>query len=126
MTLNKTFIHQAVDTVDPFAFSAENFKRMKAWQVQETECSWFYARRATVPKKDMIAALEADLQALRDAPEIPEDQFEDNLLDCLQDYLPENQEEAAYWREGDCTYPRRDDGTVDVDALKEHFPECAP
>ncbi|MFB3095434.1 MAG: hypothetical protein ACE10O_06215, partial [Candidatus Acidiferrales bacterium] len=62
--VDSTFIEQAMDTIDPFLFSNENFKKLRLWQAQPVEMSWAYIRKAAIPKEEMIAALKADLEDL--------------------------------------------------------------
>ena len=112
----ESFIQQAAETVDPFCFSSHNFNQLALWHVQTTEMSWFYARRKTMPRDDMIAALEQDLDRLRNAQPLSDDELEDQVLDWLQ----ENCADFTHpdWREGEAFYPRLLDGTVDADRAR--------
>ena len=115
--IGATLIHQAIDTVDPFAFSDYNFKQLKLWQVQPIGASWFYIRRDTIPREEMIAALEEDLARLRNAEPLSDEELMECVLDWLQEYIPPYGDYE--WREGTCSYPRRSDGTVDVGRMEE-------
>ena len=112
----RSLVEQAIHTVDPFAFSDFNFRRLAIWQAQPLEVSWSYCRRKTIPRETAIAALEADLARLRATEPLSEAELLDRALDWLQAYTPPPQ--AIEWREGTCTYPRRDDGTIDVERLR--------
>jgi ParB-like chromosome segregation protein Spo0J len=115
-----SFIQQAVETVDPFAFSHHNFKGLKLWQVQSFEASWAYVRHKTIPREEAIAALEADLSTLRAAKELSEEELAERALDWLQQYTP-NARTRDEWREGTCTWPRRRDGTIDIDFVRAYW-----
>ena len=119
--VDHTFIEQTMDTINPFLFSNENFRKLRLWQVQPVEMSWFYIRKATLPKEEMIAALRADLEDLESAEEISADENKERLLHYLQSYVrPEGDRET--WREGTCTYPRLPDGTVDTQTFQKYYP----
>ncbi len=72
------------------------------------KASWYYLRRKTIPRDQAIAALEADLEILRNITPLTEGELTEKVLDWLQNYTPGNPGE---WREGDCTYPRQPDGS---------------
>ena len=120
--VDSTFIEQAMDTIDPFLFSNENFKKLRLWQAQPVQMSWAYIRRATLPKEEMIAALKADLEDLESAEEISVDERDEHLLNYLQSYV-RLEEDRETWREGTCTYPRLPDGTVDAEECQKYFPQ---
>ena len=63
--VDPTFIQQAMDTVNTDQFSYENLKRLRLWDIQPHEMSWYAFRRKTVPRAEMIEALEADLETLK-------------------------------------------------------------
>jgi len=108
-----TLIQQAIETVDPFAFSHHNFGRMEIWKAASSEMSWYYIRRRTLDRESAIAALEKDLEMLKQAKPLSDEEFTEGVLDFLQNFSPG----IAYrhdWREGVCTSPRLPDGTVDI------------
>ncbi len=117
-----SLIDQARETVDPFAHSHHNFSRLNIWRVQPYEMSWASVRRKTIAREEAIAALEADLAALRTAQPLTDEELEARALDWLQAYTPRYQHE---WREGECTYPRLPDGSIDVDHYKRFTEEQA-
>jgi len=112
--IGRTLVRQAVDTVDPFSFSDENFSQLALFKAQTTEVSWYYFRRKTIPREAMIAALEADLDKLRSAEALSDGDLEERVLDWLQGYMPAHG--GFEWREGVISFPRLPDGTVDTDA----------
>lgn len=118
--IGRTLIKQAMDTVDPYSFSDYNFKQLKIFQVQPIETSWYYVRRKTIPREEMIAALEEDLDRLRNVKQLSDTEFTERVLDWLQEYLPPIPADD-YFREGVCTYPRLSDGRVDVELYHESF-----
>ena len=112
-----SFIQQAGESVDPLAFSHANFQRLRLHSVMPHETSWAYIRRKTIPREAAIAALEADLEAMRSTAPLTEAELTERALEWLQAFTPKHPDE---WREGTCTYPRNPDGTVDV----AQFQEC--
>jgi len=110
-----------MDTIDPFLFSNENFKKLRLWQAQPVEMSWAYIRRATLPKEEMIAALKADLEDIESAEEISADERDEHLLNYLQSYV-RLEEDRETWREGTSTWPRLPDGTVDAQTVEKYYP----
>jgi ParB-like chromosome segregation protein Spo0J len=112
-----SFIQQAGESVDPLAFSHANFQRLRLHSVMPHDVSWAYIRRKTIPREAAIAALEADLEALRGSMPLNEAELTERALEWLQAFTPKHPDE---WREGTCTYPRNPDGTVDV----AQFQEC--
>ena len=122
--VDHSFIEEAVNSENPLTFSDENFKKLRLWSVHPVDLSWLYIRRRTIPRNEMIAALEADLKDLRNAEALDEHDLQGRVLDYLQDYVrPAEGREG--WREGTCTYPRRNDGTVDADAFTKCYPDLA-
>ncbi len=120
--VDHSFIEEAADSQDPLTFSDENFKNLRLWSIQPIDLSWFYIRRRTMPRDEMIAALEADLEDLKKTEVLGERDFQERVLDYLQNYV-RPLEDRKGWREGTCTYPRRDDGTVDAEAFTKHYPD---
>jgi hypothetical protein len=118
---DRSFINHVADTISPFIFSDSNFKKLRIWNAQPIEMSWFQIRRQAIPTEDMIAALEDDLKMLKGAEPLQEEDFQNRVSDYLQGYTHPIEDREA-WREGTCTYPRLDDGTVD----KDEFYGCYP
>ena len=119
-SIGRTLVEELAQTVDPFAFSTHNFKQMSIWKATPSVMSWWYIRRKTITKEDAIAALEADLEKMRNAQPLTDAEFDERLLDELQAYKVGGMQ-AADWREGVQTYPRFPDGSVDPDAANEVY-----
>src|SRR5262249_5268553 len=64
-----TLIKQAFDTCDPLAFSYSNLQRLQAnvYKAMPAEMSWYYFRHRTISRDEAVAAIEADLETLRNA-----------------------------------------------------------
>lgn len=121
--IGRTLVENMAETVDPFAFSQRNFGRLKIFKAMPSEMSWWYIRRRTISKDDAIAALEADLQTLKEAQPLSDEEFNKRLLDELQNYIvdPSN---ISNWREGVQTYPRLPNGNVDGEKANEIYSAC--
>jgi hypothetical protein len=119
--IGRTLVEQMANTVDPFAFSHHNFDRLNIWQAMPSEMSWWYFRRKTISKDDAIAALESDLELIRNAEPLSDDEFERRLLDELQEHRVGGRMESIHWREGVQTYPRLPDGSVDAERANEIY-----
>lgn len=115
--ITKTLVEQLAETVDPFSFTHENFQRMKLWRLMPAEMSWWYIRRRTISKDDAIAALEEDLERLRNASPLSDDEFNERLLDELQSFVVSGMG-SMDWREGVQTYPRLPDSSVDAEKAR--------
>ena len=76
-------------------------------------------RRKSIDKEAANVALEEDLDRLKNAKQVTDEEFNERLLDFLQDGFPEGPEGWCDWREGICTRPRNPDGTLDRELWDE-------
>ena len=123
--LAHSLIVQAHESVDPLTFSHTNIRDMAIWKAAPHEVSWGYVRHKTIDRDAAIAALEADLARLQAAESLGADEIKARALDWLQDWTLASLTARDHFREGDVTWPRRADGTVDIEKADELWPGVA-
>jgi hypothetical protein len=119
---SKAWIKQAFETANPDLVSDTNSRQLAIFNVMPAQMSWFYCRRMTKPRQEIIAALQADLERLSHMEPLSEEQIEQRALDLLQAFTPEAAGYAAF-REGRVTVAVDEFGFTDMDALEARFPQ---
>lgn len=125
--IGSTLIKEAMSTIDPFTFSAHNFRKMELWKIQPISASWWYLRKKTIEKEKMIEALEKDLERLRNEKPLNDEEFNKCTLDWIQEYIPFGKCGDSFqdWREGIITYKRNPDGTMDREFMERIYDKQA-
>jgi hypothetical protein len=113
-------VEQAYDTVDPLTFSSANLRELlaAAYKAMPVQMSWFYVRHRSIDRDAAVTALEDAIQQLRDREPLEADEISEHAAIWLQNFTPADPD---HWREGECTFPRHDDGTIDTDEYARCF-----
>lgn len=118
--LGLTLIDEMIKTANPDLFSDINYRKLNIHNVQKYEASWFYFRKKSLKRSEIIEAIKKDLtelESLNNVKPKSEEEMEQEVIELLSDYH-ERVDKATIsnphmFREGSVKMKRLPDGRVD-------------
>lgn len=115
---DNTLVELAFKAANPGLFTDEDYRQLSIHQVQRYEMSWFYLRKETRSKKEVIKALAADLKRLNSLPaQLSSAEIQAKALELLKEWHFVHPGPGGF-REGRVSERRLPDGSVDMGQYK--------